>query len=406
MAASGEVGGGAKIHVALVMTNGNPNFSGGVPAVVLARARYLVAAGHDVSVVCKGSGDFKGHVEYEGFHVYPRPYSKPREVPFLLLHTFSPGYLKSLGAGLEEAHRRRPIDLVDLQDAPAILGVESFLKTYDVPMVFTVHGSALINPAKRPAIGRKLHIDYERKTSLMAKRVLPVSQYIGTVAREYGVPDERIQVVQNTVPEDLFQIARDRKPHDRSGPLRVLFLARIANEKRLDIALRAVAQLPKDTVRLDVAGSGPLAGEMKRLVEQLGITDRVTFHGHVSERAKVRELIAENDVFTLPTTFEAMSIALLEAMASGLYPVVSDIPPNREVLGSDEYLFTAGDPSAMAERLKLLAAEPAKVYRARPHLLEIAEGYRIETLYPKLMQAYSEACGRPLCGAGESFEAV
>lgn len=379
------------MHIALVLMTGNPTFAGGVPSVVLQRARYLVSQGHEVSVVCRASEGFVGHREHEGFHIYAIPILKHRlERPFTKLHTLSFWFLRSLGKGVEEAHARRPIDLVDLQDSPAILGVGPFLKRHRIPMTLTVHSSALLNPAPRPWIGRRLHVLYERMATRRAKLILPVSQFIAEAPRRYGATERRLRVIPNTIPDRLVDLGSSRLAEEPHRPLRALFLASLIPLKRPDVAIDALAALPRGAIHLDIAGDGSELEACRERVARNGLQADVTFRGFVSDRAEVERLIAEADVFLFPTVFEAMSIALLEAMAGGLYPLASNIPAVTEVL--DERLTSpVGDPAALAARLVELIEHPERIVAARGELVETARGYTSSAVYPRLMVAYEEA---------------
>lgn len=377
-------------HVALVMTSGNAQFSGGVPAVVLQRARYLVRAGVEVSVVCMGEPGFLGHIEQEGFHVYPQHVRHRMEAPFRKMATLSPWYLRSLGRGLAEAHARRAVDLIDLQDGPAVLGVGPFVRKQAVPMVFTFNSSALLNPAPRPKIGRMLHVSYERQASNLARRVLLVSEAMRPAAQRYGVPEDRIQVVSNTVPPDVFDRGEKRPSEPPALPLRLLFLGRIDAGKRLEVAVRALARLPKDAAFLDVVGDGPLASSARVLAESLKVSDRVRFHGQVVDRSAVLDALQRADVLVFPSIFESFGLAVIEAMAAGCYPLVTDVEPMRSML-PPEHRFPSDDVEALAERLRAIAAAPGLVEQARPRLREAARAYETDRVYPLLIQAYEKA---------------
>lgn len=104
--------------------------------------------------------------------------------------------------------------------------------------------------------------------------------------------------------------------------LRLLFLSRIHPKKQVDVLLRAVARAPD--VTLIVAGDGEAAyvTALKTLASELGIAGRVEWTGHVSGADKMR-VLAEADVFVLPSVNENFGIAVVEALASGLPVIVS-----------------------------------------------------------------------------------
>lgn len=107
-------------------------------------------------------------------------------------------------------------------------------------------------------------------------------------------------------------------PHD---PLRLVSLSRIAPKKRIDVAIRALADLRARGIEaaLTIAGTGSAAllAELRGLVDSLELDDHVTFAGEVSGAAKSR-LLASSDVFVAPSEDENFGIAVAEALAHGL----------------------------------------------------------------------------------------
>lgn len=384
------------MHVALVLMTGNRDFAGGVPAVTWQRASYLVQKGHEVSIICGAQHDWYMPEVRDNVHIYPvRPPIGRIDSWFMRRHaTRAPGFLRALGRGLQSAHARKALDIVDLQDGAGILGAGPFCRSHNVPMTFTIHGSAALNPAPRPWLGRALHIRYENMAWRQAKLVLPVSKFISSAGKRFGDFDAKIRVVPNTVQESWLLAGRERRIESASNlPLRLLFLARLAPEKRPKDMLHAMQKVPQDVAHLQIVGGGSLEEPMRKLARQLGLENRVTFSGFVSDRSRIEEYLNQADAFVFPTEFEAMSIALLEAMAFGLYPIASDIGPNAELLPA-KYLFPLGDSDKLAERIRELAADRSKLEPARSEMLSLADQYRIETVYERLESAYNEAARR------------
>ena len=373
------------MHVALVTMNGNKQFSGGVTAVVMERARYLCEQGHDVSIVCRAESGFDRHELRDGINIYPIKAVQLIKAAFAQLQSASPIFLRALRSGLEAAHKRQPLDLVDLQDGPAILGVKPFVRAHKVPMVFTLHGSAAANPGKRPWIGRKLHIAYERMAYSAATRVLAVSDWIGQVPSLLGFSHLPLAIVPSPVDESFFDISRRINMYEL--PLRLLFLGRIVPEKRLEVALHALAQLSGDACHLVVVGDGPDAAAMRALADRLGVANRVTWHGYVKDRDTVRTLVAESHVVLFPTIYEAQGLAVLEAMAAGLHAIVSDIDVMAEMLPA-EYRVTPDDPGAFAARIRELSTNRDLLANSEVEMRNIAGRYRRDTLYPHLLTEY------------------
>jgi len=94
------------------------------------------------------------------------------------------------------------------------------------------------------------------------------------------------------------------------------------------------------------------------LVSSLDLSKRVVFAGHVT-RTKLHSLLWESDVFVLPSLFEGLPLALIEAMSLGLPCLASDIPASRDVLGDYSGLFHPTDIEALAVLIRLARIDPA-----------------------------------------------
>lgn len=384
------------MHIALVLMTGNRDLAGGVPAVTWQRANYLVQKGHEVSIICGAQGDWYMPEVRDNVHIYPiRPPVGRIDSWFMRRQaTRAPGFLRALGKGLERAHARRAVDLVDLQDGAGILGAGPFCRKHGIPMTFTIHGSAALNPAPRPWLGRALHIHYERLAWRQARLVLPVSKFISSAGSRFGDFDAKIRVVPNTVHDSWLRAGRDRKVDPNSNePLRLLFLARLAPEKRPEDMLYAMQKVSPELAHLQIVGGGSMEDSMRALAKRLAIEDRVTFEGFVSDRSRIESFLRQADAFVFPTEFEAMSIALLEAMAFGLYPIASNIEPNAELLPA-KYLFPLGDTAKLAEQIGELAKDRSMLEAARKEVVALAEQYRVEAVYARLEDLYKEAATR------------
>ena len=94
--------------------------------------------------------------------------------------------------------------------------------------------------------------------------------------------------------------------------------------------LDALALLAEREVRFhcDLLGDGPERAALEAQAERLGIADHCTFHGAVTP-ARVEEFVGASDVYVSVSESDGVSLALLEALALGAVPVLSDIPANR-----------------------------------------------------------------------------
>ena len=145
-----------------------------------------------------------------------------------------------------------------------------------------------------------------------------------------------------------------------------VYLGRIKRYKQIELALRAFATILPEFPRARFALAG-YGGHLQALVREgarLGISDRFDLHGRADEAAKWR-LLAESWAFLYTSPKEGWGLSSLEAQAAGLPVIASDSPGLRETLAPGEtgFLVPHGDVAALAERMRALAGDPARVAR-------------------------------------------
>jgi glycosyltransferase involved in cell wall biosynthesis len=165
--------------------------------------------------------------------------------------------------------------------------------------------------------------------------------------------------------------------------------------------IRAMALLKIKGIKfeLSLAGDGSLLDELKQQVRNLGLDDSVTFMGKVAHE-DLPELLSRNDVYLSASLWDGTSLSLLEAMASGLFPIVSDIKANSAWLrnGIDGFLHKVGNAEDLANCILRLLDEPEIVQKACPHnrqsVVEKADRNknmkRLETIYQDLVYKSQE----------------
>jgi glycogen(starch) synthase len=200
-------------------------------------------------------------------------------------------------------------------------------------------------------------------------RLIAISSQARQELLDLGCQPEQVVHSTNGVDLDHYQPVADEAPHRGRT---VLFLSRLTPAKNPQLLLRAWKAVNGDgRYRLIVAGDGPLAGELHRLAAELSLVN-VEFPGNVGD---VPAIHRHASVFVLPSPSEGCSNALLEAMASGLCPVVSRVPGNLDVVadGVSGLLFDHASERELAEALCRVLADQSLRRRlsaaARQHVV-------------------------------------
>lgn len=231
--------------------------------------------------------------ERDGIPVTYAPYvSPPRGMSYGSWGAFAAPALRRAIA------RLGPFDLVHAHnavppgDAARRLGLPE-------PLVVSVHGGDVYFTAER-----SLNV---AKTFAAAPLILANSDGTAKKASQLGARRVRTVRLGTDVPSALVQ----RPP----GPPRIVTVAHLVARKRHADVLQALTQLPD--VHYDVIGDGPERAGLEALARDLGVADRVRFHGQLAPDDALREA-RRCDVLVLPSTDEAFGVAYIEAMAAGL----------------------------------------------------------------------------------------
>jgi glycosyltransferase involved in cell wall biosynthesis len=194
---------------------------------------------------------------------------------------------------------------------------------------------------------------------------------------------ERTHVIPNGIDDGLLNedVLTAREPG------LVASVGRLDRYKGTDRLIRAFAQTPA-RFRLEIAGLGPEEAALKRLVSQLGLSDRVRFLGKLSREA-VNAAYRRASVYVSISANEAFGITVLEAAAAGCPVVASDLPAHREHLTGAEGIALVPLRAEPAELAAAIVAQDGQTARiVRP------ERYRWQAITEQLVGLYSELLGR------------
>jgi glycosyltransferase involved in cell wall biosynthesis len=225
--------------------------------------------------------------------------------------------------------------------AAALAGVPAVVATVQL---FSDLPHALTMPLQRRVVTRAVG------------RYIAVSRGVfRDIEQTLRVPPSRIREVPNSVAVDAFQPAPLPDPAIRqqmAGRTDVpiaLTLARLDRQKGLTYLIRAAAQTPN--VAFVIAGDGPDRETLEREALALGVSDRVRFIGF---RSDVATLLANSDVFVLPSLIEGLPLSVLEAMAACRPVVATAVPGTDEVVRhrSTGLLVPPSDPDGLAAAIQ------------------------------------------------------
>ncbi|MDW7673217.1 MAG: glycosyltransferase family 4 protein [Bacillota bacterium] len=161
----------------------------------------------------------------------------------------------------------------------------------------------------------------------------------------------KTKIIYNGIDLDKFQpIARDHLETTNIG-----IIARLAPQKGIEYLLQAFKAISLDfpDVRLQIIGDGPEKGKLTKLANQLQLQEKVSFLGSIQD---VRSVLANLDIFVMPSISEGLSIATIEAMAMAKPVVASRTGGLIELIEDDKngILVAPKDTLALAAAIRRL----------------------------------------------------
>jgi L-malate glycosyltransferase len=234
-----------------------------------------------------------------------------------------------------------------------------------------------------------------------ADRLVVPSGFLQEVFRRFGVPSE---VVPNIV--DLGRFTPRAEPAAHRDSPHLVVTRNLEPIYDIGTALEALALIRKARpgARLTVAGSGPESARLEALARELGLADQVTFTGRL-DNDEIAGLYRQADVCVNPSLVDNMPISLLEALASGVPVVSTDVGGVRFVVrhGESALLVPPGNPEEMARAVLDLLADPDRAARIVRAGRESVQQYTWSFVRPRLLDIYRGLVAAP--GANPATEA-
>jgi glycosyltransferase involved in cell wall biosynthesis len=222
-------------------------------------------------------------------------------------------------------------DVIHTNDI-ASLGLEALLcaRILKKPLVGTDHTPMVEFLKYSPIKGKIIQKTVSRYDAWYYNQCSFVSSpcnAIFTELKKYGFGKPKHRALSNPINIEKYKPVRNKWPLKKKFELfdySILYMGRIASEKKIDITIKAVANLVKKVPKLGlvIAGTGAQVDELKALVEQLGIERNVKFFGYLKNIDDMVGLYNGSDLFVIPSVAETQSIVMMQAMACKL-PVIA-----------------------------------------------------------------------------------
>ena len=282
---------------------------------------------------------------------------KPGTARVLNVARYGWGVLRFRALHALESFQRERFDLLHCHYASIGWAFAPYRDIFGVPMVTSFHGDHYGSFGKDG--GWLLAGLFRHADAFVANSEFTKGELV-----HLGCASEKVRVIPAMVTDESTQF---KVPDLRRRPLRIITVARMHESKGIEVALQAIRIL-RDRgydIRYQVIGDGPHRARFETLAAELALTSLVHFAGWMTQ-SEVYTHYRDADLFVLPSlqspdgANEAQGLVIQEAQLHGLPVIASNIGGVPESLNYDQagYSFPAGDPSALAERITSVMADP------------------------------------------------
>lgn len=391
----------------MIVTDQYPPMVGGVPKVTYGLAADLAGRGHEVAVVAPSYGSRDVHRIEDNVHIYrftsfEWPTYEELRIPLLpilpfrrllkrfdpdIIHIHSPvvlGNIAQIVAGnlrkpVIATNHYLPVNMGRALSSDPIIGKPFKTVSYSYLVSFCNRCEYVTAPTMTA-----LNLLYKHGLRAPAQAI---SNGIDLQTYRPGAPDDELR--------QRFHLPADR-------PL-ILSANRLSPEKRTEVLVDAAAKL-REQAHIVITGVGPTEADLRAQVDALGLNDKVSFLGFVSDEDLLK-LYRLTSIFAIPSEADLQSLSTMEAMATGLPVVAADAYALPELVHHEVngFLFKRGNSDEMATHLDALLANPELRRAMGAKSLEIIAPHdrtlildQWEALYQRLSNEFIEARERKL----------
>lgn len=262
----------------------------------------------------------------------------------------------------------------------------------------------------KTALGGSLIVKFLRKSDAYYQ-ILSSRSY--SYLTSHGFNAEHIVRIPNGIDAEKFRPDPERRPDPGRQERTILCVARLQYPKGIDVLLHAWGRMmhaPSQwrthlKPRLLIVGEGPLRSQLERIAQELRIQDSVEFLGL---RRDVTELLQQSWGFVLPSRWEGMPNALLEAMACGLPCVATRVSGSEDIVlnGLNGLLVEPEQPVELAQALRCIIEDVDVARRlGREGRATVINDYQLSTVVEQCVKLYRHLLHKDEKASGQRYEA-
>jgi N-acetyl-alpha-D-glucosaminyl L-malate synthase BshA len=272
--------------------------------------------------------------------------------------------------------------------ASAAFSAQQILKTrnIDLPFITTLHGTDITLLGKDKSFQPVIEFAINQSDAVTA-----VSESLKEDTYQFFDIKKDIEVIPNFIDPSLYRFAEDielRAQFAENDEVIITHISNFRKVKRVDDVIRIFEGVQQQlSAKLLMVGDGPELHQVKNLARELGISDKVFFLG---KSKRIEQITSISDVFLLPSETESFGLVALEAMASGVAIVSSNVGGLPEVNkdGVTGFLNEVGDIEGMIASVLTILKDKDTLARFKTNALEHSQKFELNKIVPVYEDLY------------------
>ena len=367
-----------------MVTSEFPPDLGGKSTYVHNLSKKMIAHGHNITVITRGTYRKTYREEIEGISVYRVRFIPSYPSPFKLHGLFMNKLFKSIEANFDLIH---------------VHGLNLPVIHTSLPVIFTSHGTVKNDIDNMPIksfhflvvkLLRNQLFNLEKEVIENADVITAVSHSCAKELKKEHIINTEIAVVNNGVDTNSFIPGKNKKKENY-----ILYTGRLETRKGLIDLIESAKYVCRESadIKFILTGKGTIKKYLERRINDFGLKKNFYFAGFV-DRSKLLEYYQNATIYVLPSYYEGLPTTLLEAMSCGIPLIATDVEGSSELItdGKTGLLAPPRDPERLAEAiLRLLDDEELRErisINARKH---VVNNYDWAIITDKIEEAYKMA---------------
>jgi glycosyltransferase involved in cell wall biosynthesis len=261
------------------------------------------------------------------------------------------------------------------------------------PLIVTIHGSDSRMALEGPFLLRRVFLYVCRR----AIHITCVSEVQKKEIEQLGIEGEKTSVFPMGIEETFLKVGKSREQGLRNQPITILSNRNLLPLYNVSLLIRAIPFVLKEEpkAKFIIVGEGRERENIEKEAKSLNVGSSVKFLGRIPHE-RMPDILAQADIYVSTSLYDGTSISLLEAMGSGAFPIVTDIPANREWItdGKNGFLVPTDEAGFLARRIIDAIRGQALLQKSRENNLFIVEQKAIWSVNVKrIKEVYSGFLG-------------